>query len=112
MKTITRTMRADQLPPIFDIPEDMRQEQVNVIVVPISDDTAVYRSAQAQTAKPAIDETESDLVLPSPEAQRIAVHKFIKEMRESDEDEPLGEEFYKMLEKRVTFKRCPTNDID
>ncbi|GHV07535.1 hypothetical protein AGMMS50229_14550 [Campylobacterota bacterium] len=101
MKTITRTMRADELLPIMDIPEDMRQEQVSVIVVPISD--------KAQTAKSAIEESKDErLVFPDvvdPAAQRIAVHKFIKEMREGDEDEPLGEEFYKMLEKRVTFKR-------
>ncbi|GHV03811.1 hypothetical protein AGMMS50229_03800 [Campylobacterota bacterium] len=32
MDTITKTIRADQLPPIFDIPEDMRQEQVSVVV--------------------------------------------------------------------------------
>ena len=53
MKTITRTIRADQLPPIFYIPEDMRQTQVSVVV-----------SFIAPTAKPttklqkALDELE------------------------------------------------------
>lgn len=44
MRTITQTMRADRLLPIMDIPEEMRQTKVNVIVIPIADDTAVYRA--------------------------------------------------------------------
>ena len=104
MKTITRTIRADQLPPIFDIPEDMRQTQVDVTVVPISDGSTVYRSAKTQTAKPSIERSEPDtLALPSAETQRAALHKFLAEMRECDE--PLGEKFDKTIAKRITFKR-------
>jgi hypothetical protein len=103
MEALVEIMEAERLVPIFNIPAAMRNEQVQVIVLPV-------RNGKAETEKPAATlepDSESSLYAPGD-----TVAERIRKFREKYNRETFVEHLKKKLAEGVVFEFDAQKIID